>query len=181
MTEIPDQRAMWERKFGAGEHDEYRKQPSDFARVALGLIPAGSTVLELGCGVGVDADFFAQNGHEVTATDFSKVVIEQNKAKYNKPNLEFEALDLEAELPYEQGRFDVIFAQLSLHYWTPDITAEIFERMHRVLRAGGLLLFSCKGTDDYYYGDGQEVEHNFLYLARDMSDISSMKNMYKVC
>lgn len=159
---IPNQRQMWEQKFGDGEHDAYRDVPSDFAQVAIGLIPAGSNVLELGCGVGVDADFFAQNGHNVLATDFSNVVIEQNKAKYSEPNLKFEVVDLEARLPYEPGRFDVIFAQLSLHYWTPDVTAEIIERLHSVLRVSGLLLFSCKATDDYYFGDGKEVEHNFF-------------------
>jgi hypothetical protein len=32
---IPDQQAMWDRKFHAGEHDRYREGVSDFARQML--------------------------------------------------------------------------------------------------------------------------------------------------
>jgi phosphorylcholine metabolism protein LicD/glycosyltransferase involved in cell wall biosynthesis len=49
--------------------------PSDFARFALGRIAEGSTVIDLGCGNGRDALFFAAAGKTVVGIDASSAAI----------------------------------------------------------------------------------------------------------
>jgi ubiquinone/menaquinone biosynthesis C-methylase UbiE len=73
-----------------------------------------STILELNAGTGIDALYFAQQGHRVHATDLSDGMIEQIKLKAGHPSLNgrltyqqlsFENLDL-----VKKKNFDFIFS-----------------------------------------------------------------------
>ena len=50
-------------------------------RVAL-LLDGPSTLLDIGCGTGIDAQHFAQLGHEVLATDWSPAMVERAAARH---------------------------------------------------------------------------------------------------
>ena len=52
------------------------------------------------------------------------------------------------KLPFLDNKFDLVFSNLMLH-WCNNIERAISE-MHRVLRPGGLLLFSALGPDTLY-------------------------------
>jgi ubiquinone/menaquinone biosynthesis C-methylase UbiE len=54
----------------------------------LKLLPANSNILELNCGTGEDAIFFAKHGHTVHATDISEGMQQVLKEKISKNNLE---------------------------------------------------------------------------------------------
>lgn len=65
-------RENWEESHRTAIGTGYDRGPSDFARsVAAGLEP-DARVIELGCGLGDDARFFAERGHPVLAVDFSR-------------------------------------------------------------------------------------------------------------
>ncbi len=49
-------------------------------RVAL-LLDGPSTLLDIGCGTGIDAQHFAQLGHQVLATDWSEAMVERAAAR----------------------------------------------------------------------------------------------------
>jgi SAM-dependent methyltransferase len=70
--------------------------------------------------------------------------------------------DIADGIPFEGERFDGVYSHLALHYFHDDVTRKIFREIERVLRPGGLLVFSVKSTDDPYYGDGERLgEHIF--------------------
>lgn len=60
--------------------DEHRRliavgavpEPTSFAGAIEKELPAGAQLIELGSGLGADALYFAQSGHEVLATDYSR-------------------------------------------------------------------------------------------------------------
>lgn len=158
MSKIPDQRPVWERKHSAGEHEALRHSPSPLAGLAEPLFPRHSRILELGCGVGRDAIFFASKGHTVIATDGSPTVIQQDKAHFPNRGIEFEVLDMQEPLPFLASSFDVIYANLSLHYYTHEKTREIVEEIAKKLKPRGVLAFACKSVDDFHHGNGEEVE-----------------------
>jgi SAM-dependent methyltransferase len=134
-------------------------EPTPFARECASLIPPASSILELGCGWGQDAAFFAGQGHSVSATDFSEVVIERSRGyNGNVPNLRFLVMDTAQEFPFADGSFDVVYAHQSLHYFPDDVTRHVLREIHRVLRRDGLLLFSCKSVHDPLYGRGRLIE-----------------------
>ena len=49
-------------------------------RVAL-LLDGPSTLLDIGCGTGIDAQHFADLGHRVLATDYSQAMVERAGAR----------------------------------------------------------------------------------------------------
>jgi ubiquinone/menaquinone biosynthesis C-methylase UbiE len=134
-------------------------EPSSFVSEMIPHFPPGSTILELGCGAGTDSVALAQAGHQVTATDFSDVAIDKNTQRYQHiPNLIFQVMDMTQPFPFGSEQFDIVYARLSLHYFTEEKTHEIFREIYRVLKPGGLLCFICKSTADHRYGQGTMIE-----------------------
>lgn len=155
---MSDQQAMWNQNHANNTHGSMIGKPQKFAEEVAPFIKPGMKLLELGCGVGSDATYFAERGADVTATDFSDVVIEQDKARGRKPNLTFQAVDISQPLPFNDGAFDAVYAHLSLHYYNEAMTTDVFKEIARVLKPDGMLFFSCKSVHDPLYGQGNEVE-----------------------
>jgi SAM-dependent methyltransferase len=164
MTQIPNQTQLWNEKHGAGEHSAHRGTPVPFALVAEPFFPCRSRLLEIGCGVGSESQFFAERGHDVLATDISEVVLEQDRKYYKDSTISFVMIDTSEPLPYEDNSFQVIFSHLALHYYTDEVTHTIFAELYRTLEAGGILAFACKSTKDSMYGVGEELEKD-MFLA----------------
>jgi len=153
-----DQREHWDELHAKGAVDHLSENPSPFTYEVAQLLSPHQKILELGCGVGNDSNYFAQLSHKVLATDFSKVAIEKNRELYNNDNLTFEVLDTSHTFPFKNNSYDLVYARLSLHYFTDEVTHQIFEQITRVLKNGGLLAFVCKSTDDPKYGKGKMIE-----------------------
>ena len=111
----------------------------------LGDIEAGATVLDLGCGAGMDSILAARTvgpTGKVIGVDMTQEMID--KAKGNAEtlgliNVEFRQGNIEA-LPVETGTVDVAISNgvFNLCPDKPKLVAEVF----RVLRAGGRLLMA---------------------------------------
>ncbi|XZF13660.1 class I SAM-dependent methyltransferase [Chitinophagaceae bacterium MMS25-I14] len=57
-------------------------------REVLQYAPKGAYMLELNCGTGIDAMFFARNGYKIKATDNAKGMLQQLQQKIEKHNME---------------------------------------------------------------------------------------------
>ena len=153
----PDQRDLW--IAGYGETPEPVARRSAFVESCFPLLHPGSRILELGCGPGADAEAFARAGHTMLATDFVPAVIDANRHRlHDMPTLTFETRRIDEPYPERDGTFDAVYAHLTLHYFTHDITQGVIAEIHRVLRPGGLLLFACKSPADPAWGKGLELE-----------------------
>jgi SAM-dependent methyltransferase len=161
MIEVPDQRPVWDEHHGAGRNADLRHTPSPLAELAAPHFPPHAHILELGCGVGRDAVFFAGQGHSVLATDGSKVVIEQDRRYFSDHNVTFDVVDIREPFPYKPESFDVVYANLSLHYYSDEQTRAIVQQIVRVLKYGGTLAFACKSYDDIH-SNGEEVAPNMF-------------------
>lgn len=60
---------------GAGHPPSDWSLPSALAQEWAAELPTGSRILELGCGLGADARYFAEHGHQVLAVDYSRPAI----------------------------------------------------------------------------------------------------------
>lgn len=111
-------------------------------------------LLEVGCGDGQDAIYFANKGLEVTAVDLSRtaIVLLQSQNKQIKSYVR----DVRT-MQMPKNSFDVIYAHLSLHYFDDKTTTKVFERLLEMLKPGGLIFIKCKSTDDTLYGKGVRV------------------------
>ncbi len=156
-----DQQDLWVAAYGATP--EPGTHPSAFVDQCLPRFAPNSRILELGCGGGADAEAFARAGHEVVATDFVPAVVEANRLRLvHSPNLTFETMRIDELYPFAAASFDVVYAHLTLHYFTHHITTTSLTEIHRVLTPGGLLLFACKSPADPAYGKGSEIERDMF-------------------
>lgn len=112
------------------------------------------TLLDVGCGDGRDAVYFARKGLTVTAVDYSKSGIERVRAA--NPGIRAFCTDVR-EMRFPRESFDVIYAHLSLHYFSDADTKKIFENLRRMLKKGGRIFVKCKSVDDALYGEGVKI------------------------
>ncbi|WP_028478193.1 class I SAM-dependent methyltransferase [Nocardia sp. CNY236] len=139
----------------------YGAEPSAAARRAAEVFRmAGSAnVLELGAGHGRDALFFAREGFTVHAIDFSSAGLDQLRAAARAQSLDARVTalvhDVRDPLPWPDASQDAVFAHmvLCMALSTPQIRAIVGE-VRRVLRPGGVLVYTVRHTDDAHYGAG---------------------------
>lgn len=96
----------------------------------------GKSVLEIGCGVGLDAYAMTQKGMQVTAVDLTEVGIETVKSRFKEEGLtaEFKVADA-CELPFADNTFDYVYSFGVLHHVAD--TQKAINEVYRVLKPGG--------------------------------------------
>src|ERR1700756_2835713 len=111
-----DQRTFWNTLHRDAKHAAYSQTPSEFAKEAASFFPDHAKIIELGCGFGADAAFFAQQGCSVIATDLSEVAVARNRREHNNiPDLDFQVVDMSnGTLSFQTDGFDGVYARLSL-------------------------------------------------------------------
>lgn len=100
----------------------------------------GRTVLEVGCGAGVDLARFAKGGAEVTGVDLALSAIDLAKANFAQQGLSgrFDVANAE-DLPFPANSFDLVYAHGVVQY-TPN-PRRLTRECHRVLKPGGQAIF----------------------------------------
>ncbi len=118
--------------------------------VPLAGIKQGQTVVDLGCGGGLDAFIAAkQTGPQgkIIGIDFTPAMIEkaeQNRIKLGMDHVMFILSDIE-NLAVESGTADVVISNCVLNL-VPDKT-RAFREIHRILKSGGSFCISDMTTD----------------------------------
>jgi SAM-dependent methyltransferase len=132
---IADRFAAW----AAGIPDE---RPA-WARLE-GLVAEGSDVLELGCGAGLNGTRPLAERYRLTAVDVSPEQL--RRARRNAPGAAYVLADV-AGLDFEPASFDAVVSLFCLNHVPRGRHADVFERVHRWLRPGGLFLATLAAED----------------------------------
>jgi SAM-dependent methyltransferase len=100
----------------------------------------GRSVLEVGCGAGVDLARFARGGAIVTGVDLAPSAIELARANFAQQGLpgSFEVADGE-HLPFADRSFDLVYAHGVVQY-TAD-PKRLVDECRRVVKPGGEAIF----------------------------------------
>ncbi|MFF2131772.1 class I SAM-dependent methyltransferase [Streptomyces olivochromogenes] len=122
-----------------------------------GRIPAGSTVLDLGCGSGVPvARALATAGHRVTGVDISEVQI--HRARELVPQADFIRADA-TDLDFPSASFDAVVSFYALIHIPLDEQLPLLRKVAGWLRPGGWFLGTTghrawTGVDEDWLGGG---------------------------
>lgn len=95
-------------------------------------------VMDVGCGEGRNAVFFALNGYDVTAFDLSHVGVEKTRELAKKAAVEIEVFESDINTFRFTESFDIIFSTGALHYVKPDLRGEILANYKEFTTPGGL-------------------------------------------
>lgn len=125
---------IFEKKFG--EHFELRvKREADLFIRAL----PGKRIVDLGCGPGNHAEYFAEQGLDVLCVDFSEEMVRICREK----GLNAVVMDLE-ELDLPENSFDGVWAYTSLLHVPRKKFERVFERIAGLLKPRGVLGLAVK-------------------------------------
>jgi len=160
----------------------FAKKTYDFLLSKNFNFKKGSSLLDLGCGDGKDSIYFLKNNFKVTSLDFSKSAIELFRLRSKKEkNLEINPIIsniLELDLNFKKNSFDIIYANLSLHYFDDFQTKKIFSDIFKILKNNGLLFVNCKSDNDFKKENFKEISKN-LYLINNKQYNFFSKNYLK--
>ncbi len=127
----------------------------------LERLPAGSHILDAGCGSGRDARAFLEQGYTVTAFDAAPALAELASAHCGLPVavLQLEEIDW-------QARFDGIWACASLLHLSLLELPDVLRRLATALKPGGVLFTSFKhGHGEREHGGRRFTDLNETGLA----------------
>ena len=126
--------------------------------------PAGSSVLEAGCGVGAQTVTLAQHSPEarITSIDISESSLAEARSRADRAgvtNVEFRQADV-FELPFEPETFDHVFVCFLLEHLSWPVAA--LERLRDLLRPGGTITVVEGDHGSAYFHPDSEAAHDAI-------------------
>lgn len=132
--------------------------------------------LDLGCGIGQYSKQLIKYGYDVISADISDIALNRVK-DFNKNVMK---LDMREKLPFSDNEFDLVFANLSIHYFSDEDTKKLLLEIKRILKDNGLFIGSVNEIQGLQVirNDAKEIEYHF-YKYKDklirLFDISDIK------
>ena len=144
----------------------------------------GGTCLDLGCGIGQFSKWFMENGYEVISSDISKIALE----KVKEFNSNVVNVDMREKLPFEDNKFDVVFANLSIHYFSDSDTKSLMNEIKRILKKDGLFIGSVNGIQglEKIKETAKELDYHYYYNKDkyirlfDVEDVKKYLNIFDI-
>jgi SAM-dependent methyltransferase len=141
----------------------FGEEASNFALLCFNHMKMNNVkrILELGAGHGRDTTFFASNGIEVEAVDYSPIAVEllDKITKEKRLPIKPRIFDVRKALPFPNGYFDAIHSHMLLNMrFSLDELHFIFSEIRRVLKRKGFNFFSVRNHNDKSYGEGVQID-----------------------
>lgn len=136
---------------------------------ASGIGP-GDTVLDVACGPGLVACYFAERADQVTGIDLTPAMIEQARRLQESKglaNLDWRVGDV-TTLPFPDASFSVVFTRYSFHHILD--TKAVLAEMKRVCKPGGRVVV----VDVYSTDAEQGAAYDRVEKLRDPSHVRAL-------
>ncbi len=107
-------------------------------------------ILDLGCGQGNDSIRLARLGLEVTGIDLSENAINsaRERAEVEHLKVDFRQMDMSLGLGFPDSSFDVVLANLSLHYFSLERTTFVLQELKRILEPEGIVCLHVNSSEE---------------------------------
>ncbi len=169
---IERQREFWEGRYSE-DIELFGTSESEFARWSLPIMKRNEVkrIVELGCGYGRDMRFFCLHGLSVSGCELTPSGAMQSKKVMNaiSPGCKIFSGDVFAFLStLDNESADCIYSNM---LYNMDFTKKqhmiLFSEVERVLRPGGIHLYSVRSTSDQWYGKGKKLDDGVYDLHPD--------------
>ena len=121
-------------------------------------------LLDLGCGAGRHAIFWASEGYSASACDFSLTGVYETEKSAEQKGLHIQTRQCEAdELPYNDNEFDGILCYGVLYYLPYERYRKAVQEIHRVLKPGGKAFIVTRTADDSRAVQAEKIDaHTYI-------------------
>lgn len=150
----------------AGEHEKKPKDQEILRRFSQ-AIGDRRPVWDFGCGPGQTTQYLKDLGMEISGMDLSEKILEQ--ARHNHPGIHFQQGNI-LETVFENESIAGVVAFYVIVHFTKGQVAAAFCEMFRVLRPGGLLLFTYHiGEETMHVNEflGRKIDIEFMFFPTD--------------
>ena len=125
-------------------------------------------VIDIGCGIGRHALFFAQHGFNCIGIDASPSGLAYARTVAKEKRLQVRFVEAQfTSLPVDVGSIDYALAWNVIYHGTPESVRQAISEIHRVLRPGGLLQGTMLSTRHPMYGHGHQIAPDTFVLEDD--------------
>ncbi len=137
--------------------------------------------LDLGCGAGNYAVYFAGKGFEVTGVDISPTAIKlaQENAKQAGVECTFLAADALSDLREIQEDYDFIYDWQLLHHIFPEDRHKYAHNVNRLLHSDGRYLSCCFSEKDPQFGGSGKYRTTSLGTVLFFSSEQEIKELFE--
>ncbi len=163
---MTDLRTAWD--------DDYRSRGQLWggSPASLPEIPAGSRVLEIGCGSGKTAGALLHRSCDVTAIDFSEKAVEMTRQIMMRCD-KGDAVVADARyLPFHDNTFECVVARHVIGHVRIEGRRAVAREAARVLQPAGHLVVQVFSVDDMRNGSGRQVEDGTFLRCGGLSPIT---------
>jgi len=144
-------------KFKAKDKETYYSELEKFEK----LIPKGARILDAGCGIGTQTEYFSKRSFDIIGIDAAKDMLE--KAKEFLPNCEFMQMDIR-DLKFKE-EFDAILCLFVLYHLEREDLSKALKEIKRVLKPGGIVLIAVgKGDGEVFGPDPWAPDKKMFYI-----------------
>ena len=157
---LNQQSQHWETNF-SNKPEMFGLEPSYPAKKALDIFKENklSNVIELGAGLGRDSIYLGKNSINLTALDYSenglKILDQKIKNENLSSTISTLKFDIRGILPFENNSIDACYSHmLYCMAFTFDELIKLNNEIKRVLKPGGLNIYTARNTDDGDYKKG---------------------------
>jgi ubiquinone/menaquinone biosynthesis C-methylase UbiE len=131
-----------------GNNALIQQMRTEMWRTLAGTFPAGSRLLDIGCGTGIDAEHLAALGYEIVASDWSPEMIARTRTRADAAGLGRRVKTLligVQELDRLSGQlFDGVYSDLGPLNCAPDLE-QVSRASYALLKSGGKFIASVIG------------------------------------
>lgn len=161
MTTTPEFN-RWQGRYSTPDF-VFGRAPNEFLVRCKELLPRAGKALAVADGEGRNSVFLAQQGLDVTATEFAPAAIDKARrlAAENNVSVNFIETDVHG-WDYPENAFDVV-VEIFTQFSTPPERAVKWAGMRRALKPGGLLIIRGYTPKQLQYGTGGPKAVEQLY------------------
>ena len=120
-------------------------EPNSMCYEAMRMLPPVKKlkVLDIGCGEGKDAVFFARNGYSVSAFDVAESGLDKARSLAAKCGVQINFFRADVNDFVPDDNYDIIFSSGVFHYIHPEKRISFIESLKKATNPGGLNLINA--------------------------------------
>lgn len=125
-------------------------------------------VLDIGCGEGKDAIFFARNGYDVSAFDISIAGLQKLADLCKETRTRVNAFRADINDHRLSSKYDILFSSGVLHYIKSELREEIFCNYKKFTNIGGIHVFNVFVEKPFIEGPPEKEPNAYKWISGEL-------------